>query len=295
MPLSPPNGIALLGSTQLPLHLAAIRQTAGLQVVGHWSAGAGTVAAPARQDPAELVCQPQVRAVVLCLDAPEREFWAREAIRAGKMAVCFGLPALTYLRLRGLVVEADQAGVHLVVIPPLDAGAASLRGLQAGRVLVSLNGRLPQDLLRHGREGLLHHWGAFCLQLLAERHGRLDSVYARTRSLGLNRPEEDMVSAQLRFTNGVEGVVSLVALAADSEVILEEWGEGERQCHRLTWSSGDSDGPGQGYAALAACLEMGCPPPVWMHPPLEGVRWAEWLAQSARLDREVFANEVVHG
>jgi hypothetical protein len=154
---------------------------------------------------------------------------------------------------------------------------------------------VPQSLLRGTREGVLACWGAECLQVLADRYGPLDSVYARSRSLGLNRPEEDMSSAQLRFRKGTEGLVFLNGLGSQSEVWLEEWGCENHLVHRLDWRLEETAELAGCYREFCTLLAGGPMPAFQLDRRLEGLRWAEWFQQSARLDREIHADEVVHG
>lgn len=294
MSTSPSIGLALLGSDALAPHLAALAACPAFAVVGQWGEATATAGpAPARAA-AQLIADPQVRVVVLCMQGAQREYWGLQAAQAGKEILTLGLPATTYPGLQRLEHAAAAGGSGIWVAGGLGANAVRLLEPARGKVFLSLRARVPQAALV-GRGGLLAEWGAYCLQILAQRHGRLDSVYARSRSLGLNRPEEDMVTAQLRFANGLEGEVSLVGLGEGSGVELEEWSRGGRESHCLAWSGAEGPGLRGVYEALAQSLASGMPRPPEFRPPLEGLRWAKWFEQSARLDREVFANEVVHG
>lgn len=295
MPALPPLGLALLGSCNLPGHLAAIRNTPELEVVGCWSEQPSEVGYPHYADPAALLQHPRVKGVVICTQLHEREYWTREVIKAGKQVLCSALPAATYRRLRQLAEDGRSAGVQVGLMPRLVVPPEWLAGRAEGIRYFSLRAAIPQDLLRGTREGVLSHWGAECLQLLADRCGALDSVYARSRSLGLNRPEEDVVAAQLRFRNGIEGLVALNGLGSQSGMELEEWGEDLYRIHRMNWRVW-GDGHLEEYYREFKLLLTGIPAPAsGVGLRLEGLRWAEWFQQSARLDREIHASEVVHG
>jgi predicted dehydrogenase len=295
MPALPSHGLALLGSCNLAAHLAAIQGTPGLAVVGCWGVLSPDALVPSFGDPAALLHHPQVRGVVVATDFPEREYWARQAILAGKHVLCPALPAASYQLLKTLVEQGVAAGVHLCLIPRL-VPCPELTGQSAQEVLYfALRAAVPQDQLQDRGEGILFFWGGECLQLLAERYGALDSAYARTRSLGINRPEEDVASAQLRFRNGIEGLVCLTGLAGRSGVELEEWREGGQLSFRCAWQSPGAAGLAGPYREFGRLLAEGVPPPCGLGSFLEGLRWAEWFGQSARLDREIHADEVVHG
>lgn len=294
MPALPSLGLALLGSCNLPGHLAAIRNTPGLEVVGCWGVLPADAAGPLFADPSALLHHPQVKGVVVCTQLHEREYWAREAIRAGRQVLCTSFPAVSYRRLKQLVEEGRSAGVQVCFVPRLVGPPGWMAGRSEGVLYFSLRAAIPQDQLQGTREGVLIHWGAECLQLLADRHGALDSAYARSRSLGLNRPEEDVVTAQLRFKNGIEGLVSLNGLGAQSGVVLEEWGEGKDRICSMNWRVPE-DGYLEPYREFRGLLAEGLAPAIHVGQRLEGLKWAEWFQQSARLDREIYANEVVHG
>lgn len=297
MPALPSLGLALLGPCNLPGHLAAIRNTPELEVVGCWGelpAGAGC---PLYADPSALLHHPQVKGVVVCTQLHEREYWTREVIKAGKQVLCSSLPAATYRRLKQLAEDGRSAGVQVCLIPRLVVPPDWLAGRSDGIFYFSLKATIPQGLLRGTREGVLSHWGADCLQLLADHYGALDSVYARSRSLGLNRPEEDVVAAQLRFRNGIEGLVALNGLGSQSGVELEEWGEDKYRIYRMNWHVSGDEHLEEYYREFKCLLTETSTPVsvVRVGLRLEGLRWAEWFQQSARLDREIHASEVVHG
>lgn len=294
MPKSPSIGLALLGSDSLAAHLAAIAACPAFAVVGQWGEAIATAGAAPLRSAAGIIADPHVHVVVLCLRGAQREYWGLQAALAGKGILTLGLPAATYSAMERLHHAATARGSAIWVAGGLGANAVRLLEPARGKVFLSLRAQVPQAALV-GRGGLLAEWGAYCLQILAQRHGRLDSVYARSRSLGLNRPEEDMVTAQLRFANGLEGEVSLVGLGDGSGVELEEWSRGGRESHSLAWFGTEAPGLRGVYEALSCSLASGTATPPEFRPPLEGLRWAKWFEQSARLDREVFANEVVHG
>ncbi len=289
----PVQGLALLGLKDLRQHLAAIEQHGALRVVGCWGevpAGAAISSVP---DPAELLLHPQTKGVVVGADGALREYWLRQAAKAGKPVLSCELPTPSFARLQDMVEQARASGGVICMLPRLRVLGEDLPPAD-GTWYFSLRVRVPRAALTGTRQGLLVFWGVALFQVLAERFGRLDSVYARTRSLGLNRPEEDVVSAQLRFANGVEGLVSLSGLGSESEMVLEEWSEGGARCLRFVWLEPGAAALGQAYADFAQVLRPGAEAPPPLRLPLEGLRWAEWFQQSARRDREIYANEVAH-
>lgn len=286
-----PIGLALLGLGTLADHLAAIRSNPFLSAVGY--SGQGPEELPLRE-PQALLMDPRTRGVVVSGTPAEREYWSQQSLRAGKPVLSCGLPAHNYARLSLLLEEARQAEVELCMVPraliPDEVYLA-----RQGAVYLAFQGWVSQAALRGTREGLLAHWAAPCLQMLAGRYGQLDSVYARTRSLGLNRPEEDVANALLRFRNGVEGWVSFCGLGGQSGMELTEWGQEDEHHHCWEWAASGPALLTTVYQSFQAYLLGREALPAQMKVPAEGLRWAEWFQQSARLDREIFADEVVHG
>lgn len=302
MPALPSLGLALLGSGNFAAHLAAIRTTADLRLVGGWGEALADSGCEVFTDPSQALIHPDVRGVVICTPLREREHWIGQALRAGRHVLCASPPAINYRRMKQLAADCRSAGVQICLVTRLPY-AAVVRELvsrneqeQKGGVLYfSLKAAIPKTLLRGTREGVLLHWGVECFKVLSECFGPLDSVYARSRSLGLNRPEEDVASALLRFRNGVEGMATLNGLGDEAGVELREWCERGDRILSFAWGEITAQRLEPQYADFKTLLAEGCTPANTLEGMLEGVKWAEWFQQSARLDREIHAEEVVHG
>lgn len=292
MPCAP--AVAILGTCRLAEHLAAIE---ALDKIRPNALGTSRFA-----DPAQALSHPEVRGVVICTPLAEREYWVCQAAAAGKQVFCESPPAATFQRLQKMVDCCRRAGVELAVaaaelFSPFAREVCRLLGpgVIGAPLFFELRLAIPQRWLRDTREGLLLFHGLGYFSLLSGCFGPLDSVYARTRSLGLNRPEEDAAVAQLRFRNGIEGVVQLNGLGARGRVGLQVWGErGEREFEaELPFL------PDQGlrlqYEDFIEVIERGTCPAASGARLLDSMGWVEWFQQSARLDREVFASEVSIG
>ena len=295
MPVLPSPGLALLGSCNLTAHLAAI-DAQELRVVGSWSEDQVASGNPTHTHPSQLLNHPDIRGIVVCTALHEREYWVRQAVQAAKPVLCAAPPATTFSRMRELAADAKAAGIPILLVSRLHLHTNNIRTRVTGVRYFSLRAEIPRHLLEDTREGVLMHWGAALLQLLAERFGPLESVYARSRSLGLNRPEEDVASALLRFRNGVEGLVDFNGLAEGGGVELREWGIAGTGDFHAPWGAITAELLRPHYHEFGLLL-TGAAEPVnkTLGAGLEGYRWAEWFQQSARLDREIHAREVVHG
>ncbi len=276
------TALAIIGACRLAEHLAAIEALGGVRLL----------------QAAEALGDPAVRGVVVCAPLRERAHWIRQAAAAGKHVLCAFPPAATFQRLRELVDCCGAAGVELAafaeaLFSPLAAQARQALGqnLLGAPLFFELRVSLPQSWIKDTREGLLLFCGPAYFSLIHEYFGALDSVYARARSLGLNRPEEDVVVAQLRFRNGVEGSVHLNGLGGQGRVVLQIWGE---RAAREFAADLPLDLRPQ-YRDFLAAIETGRAPALSGARLLESLKWVEWFRQAARFDREVFAHEVCLG
>lgn len=294
MPICPSPGLALLGSCNLAAHLAAIRAQ-DLRVVGCWSEDSVATESRVFAEPSQALNHPETQGVVVCTPLHEREHWVRQAVRAAKPVLCVAPPAKNFTQMVQLAAEAKEAGVQILLVSRLRLHADAWPIRPVGVLYFSLRADIPRQLLHDTREGVLLHWGAELLQVMADRFGPLESVYARTRSLGINRPEEDLVSALLRFRNGVEGLAEFNGLGEGTGVELREWSAAGAGESRVSWGTLTAQLLEPHYREFKALLTSGQLPGTNLAARLEGFRWAEWLQQSARLDREIHAKEVVHG
>lgn len=277
MPCAP--ALAVIGPCRRAEHLAAIEALEGVRLV----------------EAAEPLADPAVRGVVICTPLAERAHWIGQAAAAGKHILCESPPAATFQRLGQLADRCRGAGVELaataeVLVSPFAAQVhqALGQGLSGAPLFFELRIAIPQSWVKDAREGLLLGHGLAYWALIHEYFGALDSVYARARSLGLNRPQEDVAVAQLRFRNGVEGLVHLNGLGEQGRASLQIWGERGRNefAAELPFDLRPQ------YENFLAALNNGTAPVLSGGPLLEGMKWAGWFRQSARLDREVFAKEV---
>ena len=140
---------------------------------------------------------------------------------------------------------------------------------------------------------LLH--GQHALSVLTHRFGHLDSMYARTRTLKLNRPAEDIAVAQLRFSSGLEGTVQVNALGDRGAIRLALYGSGATIEHRADLRTASAHELARQYADFAAAADSKSTPEYGYRELVRGSFLSEWLHQSARQDREIYRRDVQVG
>lgn len=297
-----------MGTTCLSRHLAAIEALPRLKLVGHCSGVGETEVqelsrlASTHGTHDQVLDDGDVRAVAVCTSPAERPYWIRRSATAGKHVLVESPVVSSYRQGRDLADHCRRMGTCLAVVaPPLYSELARAvkkcdRDGQLGRLLYfDLTSHTAKESLASGREGVLLLQGVFAMVILTGRFGHLDSVYARTRSLGLNRAAEDIAVAQLRFQNGLEGTVQINGLESRSEMTLRIYGSDGADEIRSDLECTTGDGLRDQYESFMAAAEGGADPDFGSRELVQGLFMLEWLNQSARQDREVYRREVELG
>ena len=194
--------------------------------------------------------------------------------------------------------SCSSAGIELAVrarhlSSALDAEIGRLLEEQTIGPLLFLDLKVsaPRQCLRNKKEGVLLLHGLEYLSLIGRHLGPLDSIYAHSRSLGLNRPAEDIAVAQLWFNSGLEGIVQINGLGEQDEVSLQVYGRHGTMNSNSGWRE-NLDGLRLQYEDFIECISHGRRP-VWSgEEALEGLYLAHWIHQAARLGKEIARPEV---
>ena len=296
-------GLAIIGPCRTAAHLAVLKEEKEVNIVGLSVEGASF--APSVPDTLlfadhqEALGHPEVRGVVICTPLHEREYWVSQAILAEKHVFCCSPIAPTCRQARKLVAFCRQRGIHLAVemdvfFSPLGNEIRRMAEKQKIGPLVFFDLKVfcPKQWLGEEREGVLLLHGIKYLNLIRKCFGDIDSIYARTRSVGLNRLAEDVMVAQLRFKDGLEGVVVVNGLGDREGVGMELYG----RTGTADWKGDRLDTFPEGlrfqYRDFTRTLRHGGKPIFGGEEGVEGLFCVEWIQQSARQEREIFRKEV---
>jgi predicted dehydrogenase len=292
-------GLAIVGAGRLTAHLDLLRQLPGVRLLSV-AAGDGEQGRSSVDAGRRLLGAGETHAVLVCGPVREREFWVTEAVAAGKHVFCDTPPMTSVSRLLRVTERCEQARMALAVAADGLYGGFDERvrracdEAEAGPLLFAdLELAVAQARLRGTRDGVLARYGAPFLGLLVECLGPIDSIYARARSLGLNRPEEDLVVAQLRFRNGIEGLVRMNGLGDTDQVVLHLYGEGGQARASAPIEEVCVPGLRRQFEDFLDAVREGRQPRHDGRSAAAGFRWCGWIEQAARLDREVKCGEVV--
>jgi predicted dehydrogenase len=298
--------MAILGNTGICGHLAAIEVQPRLKLVRHCSGGGGSEVQELPRLKSihgthdAMLADGDVRGVALCTAPSERLYWARRSATAGKHVLVESPVVSSYRQGRDLAGHCRRAGTCLAVVaPPIYSELASAVKECEGNVgrplYFHLTLHTDKEALAAGGEGVLLQQGVFAMVVLTGSFGHLDSVYARTRSLVLNRAAEDIAVAQLRFQNGLEGSVEINGLESGSEMALRMYGTDGATEIRKDLACTAEDALRVQYESFVTAAEGGPDPEFGSRELVQGLFLLGWLNQSARQDREVYRREVEPG
>ena len=152
--------------------------------------------------------------------------------------------------------------------------------------------KVSRHRLEGGMGGVIEQCGIDLLLLVTRCFGPIDSVYARTRCLAANRPEEDVAAIQLKCKNGLEGIVEFNGLGDRDEVALQLYGHQKEQCLTGLTQVERAAGLRIQYEDFAAVVKEGKAPLCSGHDAFESMLLLEWIRKSARLNKEINRQEV---
>ncbi len=295
-------GLAVLGQCRLGQHLSVIESQEGARL-----AGCSLKGSPSEGElPQELLFagheealdHSDVQGVIICTSLGQRDYWIAQAAARRKPVFCESPIAATFSQASKVVHSCSVVGVELAVrakhlSSALDADLRRLREEQTiGPLLFfDLTVSVPKRYLLDDKEGVLLRHGLDYLTLLGEHLGPLDSIYARTRSLGLNRPAEDIAVVQLWFKSGLEGTVQFNGLGEKDEVSFQLYGRQGTVKSENCWRE-NLEGLRLQYKDFVECILHGRRS-VWSgEKALGGHFCAHWIHQAARLGKEIAKPEV---
>lgn len=239
-----------------------------------------------------------VEAVVVNVETDEREYWVKRAAEAGKHVLCDSPVVPTFSKARCLVSSFEANGLTFAMTDELFYSAIAKRarktvaGGTLGRLLfVDAKVSVPRRWLAPRNAGVMLEYGSSTAVLLQEIIGRLDTAHGRTRSFGVNRPEEDVAVTNLGFVNGVEGILQVIGLGERSELKLEIHGSTGSATFLQQLPIQSRDGLAQIYEGFSRALRGG-PSPCGAQVLQDSSFIVNWIQQSARLGREISRKEV---
>ena len=300
MLIDPQVGVAILGGRNISNHLFAISKLSAIRLVGVSAEGMNRQDLPAGVNIfahyAEILDNPLVQGLVFCTSASERDYWIEKGALAGKHLLCCIPPASTCRRTREIVENCKRQGVCLTLYPgfnfPTLKSSISriLKEREIGTfIYFDIRIVIPKKSIFNEREGALLLYGMPYLYFFQE-FGEVDSIRARTRSLGSNRPAEDIVIAQIKFKNGLEGLFYLNALGENEGVIINLYGsEGSFEFRGNEYIS--NEGLECCYTDFIDVMRQGAEPFFGGTEIASSHYYLDWIQQAARLDKEILRKD----
>ena len=299
-------GLAILGRRRFEDHASIATRTAGLRLVGYAADGEAVTVGLAEEvrchpTPSAAIDDAEVEAVVVNVETDEREYWVKRAAEAGKHVLCDTPVVPTFSKARCLVSSFEANGLTFALTDELFYSAIADRSRKTvsegtlGRLLfVDAKVSVPRRWLAPRSAGVMLEYGSSTAVLLQEIIGRLDTAHGRTRSFGVNRPEEDVAVANLGFVNGVEGILQVCGLGERSELEIEIHGSAGSATFLQQLPIQSRDGLARIYEGFSRALR-GERPTLDAQVLQDSLFIVDWIQQSARLGREISRKEVKLG
>lgn len=298
------TGLAIIGANRLAAHVAAIESVSSLCVIGRARGETDTTGRPGEETPEQMLRDPRVGAVAVLTRAEDREYWIRQAAACGKHIVCEQPVVSSSDRAIKLSNHCRDNGVRLYLAKrfapePEQLLRESMSGETTGPVVfLALDVFVPKGWVSPGQRGVVLEYGAPFAHLLEDCFGPIDTIYARTRSLVTNRPQEDVAVVQLRFRNGVEGILQVNALGSHASTVrIAAYGTDGSSTFEVDLLKSDASGLRSSYEELGratAAIEQGALAPS-STVLFEGLFIVDWIHQSARHNIEVTRRDARRG
>jgi predicted dehydrogenase len=292
-------GVATIGRKNVAAHIEAIGLVEDLCLVGVADAGQVRRGDAALYENAEAaITDSRVSIVALCSPPLETRHWIRVASLAGKSIVAEMPIGGDSRHFRNLVDHCSASGTLIVGVADMvysECGSRIARCLDSdigSPLFLECNMLVPRASLDIAWGGVLSAHGCGLFTLITKTFGRLDSVYARTRSLKTNRPSEDIAVAQLRFYDGIEGALIVNGLSDEEKMVIHLHGSrGSLKVEedRIRFA----DGLQAQYHELANNAHATTPPKVTTGDLAEAQFLLAWIQHSARQNREISRKEAV--
>ncbi|MEE2658034.1 MAG: hypothetical protein VX733_05970 [Candidatus Latescibacterota bacterium] len=250
-------------------------------------------------DERSLVDDPDVDGLLILSPLTERNYWIKETLGAGKGAIALSPPAPSASEAKNLLKSAEDRGLPFsVVCEPLNLPESLFpRGGEWGTLrYLRIDFQVPRQWLGRRDAGVLSTHALWIHTLLEKLAGsRIDWLIARTRSLAVARPTEDLATVQLAFENGAEGMLEVNGLGGEARLrILAQGDAGEFICEedlRPAYAEGLCFQMDSFAAALTGTLRT-----TSLRPDLSqisrGMRFVDWVRHSARLEKGLYWHEM---
>ena len=285
--------MAIVGTERLAAHIAAIEAVPSVFLIGRIcediDAAQNEFAAPER-----MLADPRVAALAVLTRMEDREYWVRQAVEHGKHIMCEH-PVASADRAIKLGRLCKQSGLSLHLAEPFSSELdrtlrESLASTSLGTIVfASVDVFIPRDWITpKAGFGVVVEFGAPFARLLSNCFGPIDTIYARTRSLVANRPQEDVAVVQLRFKDGMEGALQINALGSRARVCMAVYGSTDSVVIDKDLQETDPEGLRAVYEGLGQGTEVITRSSTLV----DGMLIADWIHQSARHNREVPRREV---
>ena len=296
----PPIGVAIIGGRNISNHCAAITKVGAIRLVGVAREGKNRQDLPPGvhifSSYAEIIDNPHVQGLIFLTSATEREYWIEQGVLAGKHILCSLPPASNCGRTREIVKSCMSQGVYLSLYAGFDFPnhkatiSSIIRKRKIGTFLYfDMKVVIPSAALLHEREGALL---LYALPYLYFFHlfGEVDTIKAQTRSLGNNRPTENIAIVQIKFKNGLEGHFYLNGLGEREGVLINLHGsKGSIELRSDEYSSPEV--LKSYYNEFAELAQRGGEPLFGGEEIASGQYYLDWLQKAARLDKEILRDE----
>ena len=240
----------------------------------------------------------RVGAVAVLTRSADREYWVRQAADCGKHVICEQPVVSTAARAVKLSNHCKENDVALFLVDRFSSESERLlRGSIAEAVLghtvfVEVDVFVPRAWIGPGQDGVVLEYGAPFATLLQDCLGPIDTIYARTRSLVTNRPQEDVGVVQLRFKNGVEGTLKINGLGAAATVRVAVYGKDRSTGFEVDLRRADAIGLRCSYEEVGAAARGHFPGQAHAANTLtERLFLVDWIHQSARNNTEVLRRD----
>ena len=293
-------GVAILGGRNISNHLAAISKVSAIRLVGVSAEGMHKRDLPLGvnifANYAEILNNPLVQGLVFLTSENERGYWIEKGSSAGKHILCCLSPTSTFGRTREIVENCKRQGVYLTLYPGFNfpnlksAISRIIKKREIGTFLYfDIKIEIPRASFLNEQEGALLLYGMPYLYFFQE-FGVVDSIRARTRSLGYNRPTEDIAIAQIKFKNGLEGLFYLNGLGENEGLKINLYGS-----NGSIKFSGDKYIPPKGlesyYSDFVGVVQHGGEPFFGGAEITSSHYYLDWIQQAARLDKEILSKD----
>jgi predicted dehydrogenase len=284
-------GLGIVGTNDLRFYLEVLEELPEINIVG--------IGGLPNDHGEGLFEDNQVQTLLIISPIEEYKYWFQRALESGKDIISHGPLGHSYqdaLALEKKYVLRGNQWFMLTdsLVCSWEKDMEISNELKNNPVLYfDLEVSIPKIWLQTTRGSILNTFGLGALSIIGTQWGKVDSVYAHTRSLGLNKPEEDTVNALLKLRNGVEGTVRMIGLGGKAQASLNVWGEESHAVfeHALSKTQDKDDIKAQ----LKSMLSNTRPNTLWSEnrtKQLRALRLSEWIQRSARLNREIFFSEI---